>query len=142
MKNLIVESWMTKNVISAGSNISVRRAFYLIKKNHIRFLPIVFQEKLIGVVTDRDLRYPITKLKNIHGVYRLSEDIKVRQIMTTEVVTLSPNDSIETAAILAVKRNISGFPVINNVREKKLLGVLTISDILRSMISIMEDKNL
>lgn len=142
-RNLTVVEWMTaKDLITAGPNMSVRRAFYLIKKHRIHFLPVTVQGKVIGIVTDRDLRLPITKLNNIDGVYRINDDIKVYQIMTREILSLSPNDSIETAARLVTKYAYGGFPVLNNKNEKKLLGVLTTADIMKAMVYMMDELRL
>lgn len=142
LHHLTIKDWMTKDVITAGPNTSVRKAFYLIKGKSIRTLPIAVAGKLIGIVTDRDLRLPVSKLKNVHGLYQISDEIRVYEIMTKNVMTLSPNDSMQTAAIMAHKYRVSGFPVIDNIHDKHIVGIITTNDILRALVSLMEELKL
>ena len=53
---MLVKNWMSKNVITVDVNDSMARASELIKENHIRELPVMKNGKLVGVVTDRDLK--------------------------------------------------------------------------------------
>ena len=141
-RKFTIEEWMTKNPMSIGPKTSVRRAFFLIKKNHIRFLPVTVYNTLVGLVTDRDLRLPVSQLKNIKGVYRLDEEITVKDIMTTKLITLSPHDNIQTAAYMAVKYKVGGFPIVTSLKTRELVGVITYTDILNALIYIMDIEKL
>jgi acetoin utilization protein AcuB len=89
-----------------------------------RCLPVVHDGRLIGIVTDRDLRQYMGLL----------EKIKVNAVMTKSVVTVSPRDTIEKAAQLMLEHKIGGLPV---VEENKLVGVLTTSDLLKTFLEVM-----
>ncbi|MBW2053570.1 MAG: CBS domain-containing protein, partial [Deltaproteobacteria bacterium] len=53
---MLVKNWMSKNVITVNAEDSMMNAIDLLKKNNIRMLPVIHKEKLVGIVSDRDLR--------------------------------------------------------------------------------------
>ena len=112
---MIVGRHMSKNPVVIGPNDFLSSAQERMKSGEFRRLPVVEDGRLIGIVTDRDLRQHIGFL----------EKTKVNAAMTETLVTVSPNDTIEKAAQLMLKRKIGGLPVVD---EGKLVGINTISD--------------
>ena len=131
-----VERRMKANPITVSPEDSFRHAMTLIRQRGIRHLPVVEEGRLVGIVTDRDLRQaspsPATSLE-IHELHYLLQRMKVREIMTTKLITVTPETSIEEAARLMLEHKIGGLPVL---RAGVLVGILTETDILRAFVDL------
>jgi acetoin utilization protein AcuB len=109
----------------------------LIRQRGIRHLPVVEGWRLVGIVTDRDVRQAspsaATSLE-IHELHYLLEKITIRDIMTSEVVTATPEMPIEAAARLMLTHRIGCLPVL---RGMALVGIITETDILSAFVEVM-----
>ncbi|MBU0485036.1 MAG: CBS domain-containing protein [Proteobacteria bacterium] len=121
-----VKNWMKSNPVTIERTALLQDAHELMKKHAIRHLPVVDDEQLIGFITESDLRHFFFP--------SIVEDIPVHQVMVINPVTINLNASIETAARLIHDFKIGGLPVVD---KKKLVGVITASDILSAFIEIM-----
>lgn len=125
---------MHTDVITVTKKDSFRHAMNLIRQQGIRHLPVVEGRRLIGIVTDRDIRQAspsaATSLE-IHELHYLLEKVTVGDVMTRKVVTVTPSTEIRDAAKLLIKHKIGGLPV---VRGENLAGIITETDILRAFI--------
>ena len=134
---MLVKNWMSKNVITVDEDASMQTATMLMKKHRIRMLPVVEHEKLVGVITDRDLKKAsasdATSLE-IHELLFLLTKIKVKEIMTKKPITVTPDWTIEETAELLLKHKISGVPVIGG--KKAIAGVITQTDVFRVLIAL------
>ena len=85
-----VQEWMNRDVVTVAPDESFRTAMHLIRQKGIRHLPVVEGKRLVGIVTDRDLRQAspsgATSL-SIHELHYILEKVTVREIMTKQVVT-------------------------------------------------------
>jgi acetoin utilization protein AcuB len=128
---------MKANPITVGPLDSFRHAMNLIHQRGIRHLPVVEGGRLVGIVTDRDVRQAspsaATSLE-IHELHYLLEKITIRDIMTSEVVTATPEMPIEAAARLMLTHRIGCLPVL---REMALVGIITETDILSAFVEVM-----
>jgi acetoin utilization protein AcuB len=128
-----VRDWMTKEVVRVSGATSLREAAGLMKVRKIRHLPVVEGDRLIGIVTDRDVREAMpshaVSLEN-HERQNLLDKVYVRDIMTARVVGVSPDVSIPKAAGLMCRNKIGCLPVLD---EEALVGIITESDILRAV---------
>lgn len=128
-----VRDWMTKEVVWVSGATSLREAADLMKVRKIRHLPVMDRNKLMGIVTDRDLRQAMpargTSLEG-HDPQNLLDKVCVRDIMTARVVGVSPDVSISKAAGLMYRNKIGCLPVFD---EEALVGIITESDILRAV---------
>jgi acetoin utilization protein AcuB len=131
---MLVKNWMKRNPVTVEPEVGVKAAFHLLKKHHIRQLPVLKDGLLIGIVTDRDFRRPETNsgIAYRDEAYRLEDRFKVGDIMQTEVLNVTEDTPIEEAAGLLLKHKINSLPVIS--RNGKLTGIITTSDILRAFI--------
>lgn len=99
----------------------------LMKEYGIRHLPVIDEdENMVGFITESDLRH--------FSFPSMVEDIPVHQVMVLNPITINPNASIETAARLIHDYKIGGLPVLD---KKKLVGIITLSDILAAFIEVM-----
>ncbi len=137
MKNELVRNWMTKDPITVSPDTALPEAHNLMKNFHIRRLPVMENEKLVGIVTLGDIREAepsdATSLSIFELNYLLAR-LTVGRIMTRDPITISPDDSIGEAARLMLEYKIGGLPVVDN---GKLVGIITESDIFRLLVREM-----
>ncbi len=134
---MLVKEWMAKSPLVIEENTSIIKATQLMKENKIRRIPVVKDGRLVGIVTDRDLKDATpskTTTLDMHELYYLLSEIKVKDIMTSNPITLRETDSVERAAAIMLKDKISGLPVAND--DNEVVGIITQTDILKVMISI------
>jgi len=134
---MLVKNWMSKNVFTVDANSSMQDAMDLLKKNDIRMLPVMKKSKLVGIITDRDLKKAsasdATTLE-IHEMLYLLTKIKVRDIMTREVVTVPPDFTVEETAQVLLRNKISGAPVVE--ANGQMVGTITQTDLFRVLMSL------
>ncbi len=132
---MYIKDWMAKDVLTVDENTSLMRATRIMKENKIRRLPVVAHGKLIGIITDRDVKdaspSKVTSL-DVHELYYLLNEMKVKDIMTSTPVILNGSDSLEKAAMIMLESKISGIPVVDD--SGHLVGLLSETDILRGFI--------
>jgi len=134
---MLVTNWMSKNIITVDENDSMHGAMKLLKEHDIHMLPVMKKGKLVGIVTDRDLKKAsasdATTLE-IHELFYLLTRIKVKNLMTKEVITVPSDFTVEETAQVLQKNKISGVPVINT--EGQIVGTITKTDLFRVLISL------
>jgi acetoin utilization protein AcuB len=134
---LLVENWMNPNVITVDADDSMLDATKILKEHNIRHLPVLEKGKLVGVITDRDLKRAspsdATTLE-AHELLYLIATIKVREIMTKNPITVPYNYTIEEAAELLLQAKISGMPVVD--KDGDVIGTITQTDLFKVLISI------
>ena len=134
---MLVKNWMSKPAITIDANASMNDAIKLLKNHNIKMLPVMEKGKLVGIVTDRDLKRAsasdATSLE-IHELLYLISKIKIREIMTQNPITVPQDYTVEETAEILLKHNISGVPVIDQYRE--VVGTITQNDIFKILISL------
>ncbi len=128
-----VADWMHKNPITVDADAGISEAWRLMRRNRIRHLPVRDKGKLVGILTDRDLRlaYP-SRASSLepHERLELWGHVRVWEVMTRVLVTAAPEMELEEAVQLLLRFKIGGLPV---VRYGKLVGMLTKTDLLRAL---------
>ena len=132
-----VKDWMTTDVITVQPDTSVMKASQMMKENGIRHLPVVDDKrKVVGIVSDRDLKEAspskATTL-DVHELYYLLSELKIKDIMTRHVITVRPEDTIERAAVIMLEKKVTGLPVVDG---DELVGILAQGDVFRVLTSI------
>jgi acetoin utilization protein AcuB len=134
---MLVKYWMKQQAVTIEADESMEAAVERIKENAIQMLPVMEKGRLVGVITDRDLKRAsasdATSLE-IHELLYLLTRIKVRDIMSKKPVTVPEDYTIEETAEVLLKHNISGAPVID--ANSRIVGIITKSDIFRALISL------
>jgi acetoin utilization protein AcuB len=137
-----VAARMKKELVQVSPSDSVRTAWGLLRKHRIRHLPVLEKEKLVGIVTDSDIRlvFPsgLTTGAREQDPHDALEKVRVRDIMTKQVITVTPESSIGDAARLILERRIGGLPVMQGGR---LVGIITKTDILAAFVEIVEGRS-
>lgn len=130
-----IRDWMTKKIYTVEESTTLLQAARLMKEKTIRRLPVVDEGKLIGIVTDRDVKDASpakTTTLDVHELYYLFSEIKVKDIMTYNPIVLSGDDSLEKAAVIMLETRISGIPVADEKGD--LIGLVSETDVLRGFI--------
>lgn len=122
-----ISDLMIPDPITISEKASITDALELMKLNSIRHLPVVSPMKLLrGFVTLADLKQGL--------IPSMVGDVSLTDLMIKDPIQVSPDDDIEIAAQLIYKHKISGMPVVKN---RRLVGIITESDILRAFIDMM-----
>ena len=134
---MLVKDWMSSEVITIEENDSMQEALKLLKEHDIRMLPVMKKGKLVGIVTDRDLKKAspsdATTLE-VHELLYLLTQIEVKEIMTRDPVTVLPDYTVEETAQVLLENKISGAPVMD--KTGKVIGTITQTDLFRVLISL------
>lgn len=135
---MLVGNWMSKELVTVTPDTSMMRASKVMKDKNVRGLSVVDKDGyLLGIVTDRDIKEAspskATTL-DVHELYYLLSEIKVQDIMSSNLITIKAQDSVEKAAVLMLDNKIGGLPVVDDAG--KLVGVITQSDVFKVLISI------
>src|SRR3990172_2656306 len=134
---MLVKDWMTHDTVTITDETSMMKAIHLMKQNRFRRLPVLHENRLVGIVTDRDLKEAspskATTL-DVHELYYLLAELQVKDIMTRDPVTVKTDDTVEHAAQLMLENTISGLPVVDG--QGRLKGILTQSDVFRAFMHI------
>ncbi len=134
---MLVKEWMATNPIVVDENTSIMKATQIMKEHGIRRIPVVRDGRLIGIISDRDIKEAAPSKAttlDVHELYYLLSEIKVKDIMTPDPITLKENDSVEKAAVIMLENRISGMPVVDD--DYHVVGVITETDVFKVMISI------
>src|ERR687893_1232352 len=141
---LLVRDWMTENLVTLSPEASVAEALTLCRKRRIRHIPILEQRRLVGIVSDRDLRDASPALGDPERTRTLQET-RVADVMSREVITVDPQDSIVNAAQQMYELKIESLPVVaegpvadegSAVAEEEVLGIVTSSDVMRALVML------
>ncbi len=135
---MIIKDWMTKDVITVDPEASMMRAAKMMKEKGIRRLPVVDENgKLLGMLSDRDVKEAspskATTL-DVHELYYLLSEIKVKNIMTPNPLTIRDTDTVVKCAAIMHDKKISGLPVLNE--QGKLVGIMTQNEVYSVLLSI------
>ena len=130
-----VREWMSTEPATIKPKDSVLHARELLETQRIRQLPVAVNNELVGIVTDRDLRDAFPSVFAEHRTRRTvaPESILVDQVMSTNVITLGPDDLLEDAARLMERERFGALPI---VVDGAIKGILTRSDVLRAFVAL------
>ena len=122
-----VKEIMTSDVVTTTSDVDVVFAFEKLMENKISSLPVVEDDKLIGIITSTDVGHNL-----ILDKYELGTNVE--KIMITPVITISPENTLEDA-IKVMKDNVSS-GILNQlpvVEDGKLVGIISDGDIIQEL---------
>jgi acetoin utilization protein AcuB len=131
---MLVDEIMKREVITVNPEDSLATALLIIKKHRIRHLPVVENNILVGIVSDRDLRDVCPSRLVNEDQDDLLQNTKIKDIMNSNVITAHPLDFVEDAASVFYEFRIGCLPVI---QKGKLVGIVTESDVLHTLVELM-----
>jgi CBS domain-containing protein len=130
---VLVRDVMTKDVRVVRADTTIKEVVATINKFNIGSIIVVQADRPVGIITERDI------LRKIMEPSLAPETLIARHVMTSPVIAINENASIEEAAKLMAKKKVKRLPVMNN---EKLVGILTFTDIVfkvPTMLSILEE---
>lgn len=130
---MIVKNWMSRNPDTMTSDLSAREAMNLFEEKHVPFIAVVDNGKFRGLVARRDLREAAAWAIATQDVYEIeyfNERLKIKDIMVRKPVTISVEDSVETALEKGKKFSRSFLPVMDG---ETLVGTLSNRDFTRAL---------
>jgi acetoin utilization protein AcuB len=124
---MLVKERMSQRFVTVRPDASLAEARALLDQHRIRHLPVVEDGNPVGIITDRDIRSaaPASSLGQL----------KVGEIMTRNLIMVTPDTQVQEAAKLMVTHRIGGLPV---QQEGKLVGIITETDLLNALVEIMD----
>ena len=120
---------MTKNPVTVSPGDTLVTAQEKMRTGEFRQVPVVDQGRLVGILTDRDIRK--------YGRHNIVA--RVQSAMTEGVITASPTTPLEEVARILLEHKIGGLPVVEN---DDLIGIISTSDILRAFVDLTAAQNL
>ena len=116
---MLVKDVMNKNVVVGKFDVTIREATKVMNKFHIGSLVVLKEEKIVGIVTERNVLESVAAGKD-------PDATAVEDIMTKKIVTIDPDETVEAAVDLMTQNKIKKLPVVEN---DKIKGIITASDI-------------
>ena len=130
---LLVRDSMVRDVVTVSPGTTAAEALGLCRERRIRHLPVMEGGKMVGLISDRDLRLATPALGDANRAAAL-EKIRVGDEMSREVTTADPEDPIEQAAMVMHEKKIGCLPVIEG---DELVGILTSSDVMAALVNLV-----
>ena len=136
-----VKELMSKKLFTVGPEDMLDKVFFLFNFEAIRHLPVVEKGKVIGVLSDRDLKKIMGARKKIvtdkeDGTQFTVRARRVATIMNRGITTIGPDEKAADAAAIMAKKKIGCLPV---VKKGKLVGMITSTDILRAYVKLAHE---
>jgi acetoin utilization protein AcuB len=133
---MLVRNFMVSDVVTLSPDQTCHAALQELQRCKVRRAPVVQNNKLVGIVSERDLLrvLPGTCAQASTMAGEAGMDLPVRDIMRTQVITLSPSDHLKKAASIMLTHQIGGVPV---VQGGQLKGIITESDIFKAFYGIL-----
>ena len=127
---MLIGEIMHKNPVTIDSATSLCDAYALMQERGIRHLPVMKNDKLVGIVTDRDLRLATSRL----AVRPFDPESKVAEVMSYPVETVHPSEPVEYAIQLMRELKIGSLPV---EEEETLIGIVTGANLMDAMLKLI-----
>lgn len=134
---MLIRNWMTPEVVTVTPDTSLLKLGKLMRDNGVRRLPVLDNGRVVGIISDRDVRdaspSKATTL-DMYEMHYLLAEIKAKDIMTPRPVTIKPTDTVEKAAMIMLDRKIGGLPVVDE--KGALVGIISDQDVFKALVNI------
>jgi acetoin utilization protein AcuB len=132
---------MNRDLVTVDKQASLRRARRILDQHRIRHLLVVDGKRLVGIVTDRDLRQAAPSSKSpltISERQEFMDELKVLEVMSRKLITASSTTTIREAAKVMVSEKIGCLPVVDG---NQLVGIVTQADLLEILVSGEQERS-
>jgi acetoin utilization protein AcuB len=135
---MLVRERMSTQPVTITARSTINDALRAMRQNQIRRLPVLDQDgQMVGIVAEKDLLYaspsPVTSL-SIYEMHDMLSRLQVTELMSTEVITISPDTPLEEAARIMVDGQIGALPVMD---DGELVGIITETDIFKAFLELL-----
>ena len=137
---MFVSRSMASKVTTVDPDTGLLEAQSLMQRMQIRHLPVIDADRhLVGMITDRDIRsalpYELAKGSGGQKEREKYAHLKVGDVMSTDLLTISPTHTIQDALLLIEQKKVGALPVVED--DGKLVGILSVRDLLRAFINVL-----
>ncbi len=144
METLCVQDWMCIDIITISPELRVERVWELMQREQVRHVPVAKNTRLVGIITERDLKRALfptpPPLPGRQGGKPQPAgspgDLPVETIMTKEVYTAKPTDTLLSVTQLMLNEKIRSLPVMDE--SSTLVGMLTETDLLKALAAVLQ----
>lgn len=136
-----VSEYMTRKVITVRPETGLREAFFLMRDEGIRHLPVINKEgKLVGIVSDRELRRPgwVDESPDIGHEYHLTNDMHISDVMIRDIIHVRTYDTLTKAVGTILDYQVGAAPVLDKTGH--LVGMLSAVDLLKAFQDTLESQ--
>jgi acetoin utilization protein AcuB len=135
---MLVRERMSRQPVTITADTPITEALKVMRQKHVRRLPVLDQEgKMVGIVSEKDLLYaspsPATSL-SIYEMHYMLTHLNTSELMSTQVITVTPETPVEEAARIMADNKIGGLPV---VEDGRLVGIITETDIFKVFLEML-----
>ena len=141
MAILKVSNFMTQKVLTAHPEDGVRHTFFRMREDDVRHFPVVDDDnKLVGIISDRDLRRPewVDEAPDISHIYNLDDELTVKDLMSTNLVVAHTYESLHKVTKVLIEHRYGALPVLN--KEGELVGILSATDLLQALEMLLAEQ--
>ncbi len=136
---MLVGEFMTRNPVTIRVDDGIDEGLHLMREHSVRRLPVVNASgKMVGIVSDHDLLHaapsPATSL-SVHELHYLLAKLKIKQVMSSPVITVTADMPLEGAARIMADNKIGGLPVVDDAGN--LIGITTETDIFKVLLVML-----
>jgi acetoin utilization protein AcuB len=136
---MLVGEVMTANPVTIRADDGIDEGLHLMRERRVRRLPVIDASgRMVGIVSDKDLLHaapsPATSL-SVHELHYLLAKLKIKQVMSSPVITVTPDTPVEEAARIMADNKIGGLPVLDE--SGRLAGIITETDIFKVLLLLL-----
>lgn len=135
---MFIKDWMKTNLVTVEYDDTVLDALHLMREHKIRRLPVLRRGKLVGIITEKDIKEfspSRASTLDIYEMHNVLAKTEVKEAMTKDVITVSPDDPIERAALILRDMRFGGLPVVE--KNGDLVGIITAVDVFDVFVEAM-----
>jgi acetoin utilization protein AcuB len=129
---------MSRNPVTISTDAPITEALKVMRMNSVRRLPVLDDAgRMVGIVSEKDLLYASPSSASSLSIYEMHymlSQLKVTEVMTTDVTTISPDTPLEEAARIMADNKIGGLPVL---QDGQLIGIITETDIFKVFLEML-----
>lgn len=132
-----VKHYMTKDVFTVTADVKITDAVDIMEGNNFHRLPVVENNQFIGLITEELIAKGSPSKVSSLSIYEMNylfDKVLVKDLMKTEVITISDDIHVEEAAVLMAEKDITVLPVVNDTNE--VIGIITHKDIFKALIQL------
>lgn len=136
-----VSEYMTRKVLTAAPGDGVRETFFRMREAGVRHLPVLDGARLVGILSDRDLRRPdwVDEAPDLSYDYQLDDNLTVADLMSRNPLVVHTYDELATACGLIDRHGFGALPVLD--KGGHLVGILSKADLVRAFARLLEARH-
>jgi acetoin utilization protein AcuB len=134
---MLVRYWMKREVVTVDVNDPIKKALHRFKSHRARFLPVLKDRKLVGVLSEGDLKRALgldSPFRHLEEWMAGDSTLTVGDVMNAHPVTVGPDYTMEEVVKVLLENKIPGAPVVD--REGAVVGIITRTDLYRALIAM------